>query len=379
MVEPSLFDISDYRQPLPERVLVFASGCNRVSEIEGFAYLGIPIGVSVAQLDQDALDLLIALKLPIMADSGAFSEMPSAKARGTTSVISPVEWERRLAIYLRMASALQDKALLVVPDKVGDQDETLGRISKYRPWLARIAATGAKLLLPLQVGAMTHIDFYQTAQKVAGVSLLPAMPMRKAATSAECLMEFVTETTPSHLHLLGMGIDTSRAEALIRTVQHYSPSTFLTLDSNRLRAVVGRDRPLTRAEYEFRSAEIEDVFGDVISSVLIANREVLDYTDIIAFPSVWVDAERLVAIADDVHLCEQDRSLFLSSPDQFLQTSCEESGELTWVEHPVMEQALDREWRLHVERWCRKGVRRAAISSIFRTSRLRGQTSALSP
>ncbi len=378
-MESSLFDLSDYRQPLPERVLVFASGSNRVNEIEGFAKLGIPIGVSVSQLDENALDLLIALKLPIMADSGAFSEMPSAKARGTISVISPAEWERRLAIYLRMASALQDNALLVVPDRVGDQDETLRRISKYRPWLARIATTGAKLLLPLQVGALPHVDFYQTAQIVAGVSLIPAMPMRKAATSAESLMEFVTETKPKHLHLLGMGIDNSRAEALIRTVQHYNPDTFLSLDSNRLRAVVGRDRPLTRAEDEFRSAEIEDVFGEVISPVLTANREVLDYTDMIAVPSLWADSEQLMAIAKDVDLCEQDRSLFLSSPDQFLHASCHEYGELAWVEHPVMERALDRAWRRHVERCCRRGVRQAAISSIFQTSRLRGQTSSLSP
>lgn len=45
-----LFDLSEFRKPLPTGVLVFASGANRESEIRGFARLGISVGVSVAYL-----------------------------------------------------------------------------------------------------------------------------------------------------------------------------------------------------------------------------------------------------------------------------------------------------------------------------------------
>lgn len=374
MVESTLFDLADYRKPLPERVLIFASGINRRAEVEGFTKLEIPIGVSVSRLDRDALDRIIELERPVMVDSGAFSEMQSANERGTSFGISHAEWEHRLAIYFTIASALHERAFLVVPDRVGDQRETLQRISRYRPWLARLDATGAKLLLPLQVGGRTHIEFYEAAQQTAGVPLIPAMPMRKAATSAEPLLKFGAEVKPKHLHLLGMGIDNPRVAPLIQAIRHYSPKTFITMDSNRLRAVAGKGRPLTRVEHELKSAEIKNVFGEVISPVLSTNQEVLDYTDMIAFPSLWADAEHLHVIADHVGLCEQDRVLLALSPDEFLQRSCREHEEILWIEHPVMEQALDRAWRLHVERYCHRGVRQAAISSIFNTSRLRGQT-----
>ena len=45
-----LFDLSAHKVRLPANVTAYASGSNRVSEIRGFARLGIPIGVSVPHL-----------------------------------------------------------------------------------------------------------------------------------------------------------------------------------------------------------------------------------------------------------------------------------------------------------------------------------------
>jgi hypothetical protein len=50
-----LFDISPYRASVPEGVQVYASGSNRRPEIDGFARLGIPVGVSANQLNEDVL------------------------------------------------------------------------------------------------------------------------------------------------------------------------------------------------------------------------------------------------------------------------------------------------------------------------------------
>ena len=50
-----LFNLSDFRTPLPVGVQVFASGANRQCEIRGFARLGIPVGVSVNHLQQGAI------------------------------------------------------------------------------------------------------------------------------------------------------------------------------------------------------------------------------------------------------------------------------------------------------------------------------------
>jgi hypothetical protein len=70
-----LFDLSLFRSPLPENVMVFASESNCVSEIRDFARVGIPVGVAVNELSSTAIATLIYLNKPVLIDSGAFSEV----------------------------------------------------------------------------------------------------------------------------------------------------------------------------------------------------------------------------------------------------------------------------------------------------------------
>jgi len=193
-----LFDLSSFRSRLPENVSVFASGSNRVAEIRGFSRLGIPVGVSVNHLTETATLTIIHLHQPIFVDSGAFSEV--SFERGELHVVAPIsdtEWQKRLAIYLRLAESLREKALMVAPDQVGNQQETLKRLLRYRVELAKIASTGAILLLPLQVGELSHADLFREAVRVAGVPLTPAAPMKKAPTSNTALDQF-SARRPSH-------------------------------------------------------------------------------------------------------------------------------------------------------------------------------------
>ncbi len=151
-----LFDLSPFRVPLPEKVVVFASSANRVPEILGFARVGIPIGVSVPELNEEAIQALIGIEQPVMIDSGASSEVAFTNAGPcVVRAISHQEWLCWLAIYLRLAHKLGRKALLVAPDRVGDQAVTLQRLTRYRLQLAEISSTGAGLLIPLQIGDLT--------------------------------------------------------------------------------------------------------------------------------------------------------------------------------------------------------------------------------
>ncbi len=367
-----LFNLSDFRTPLPAGVQVFASGANRECEIRGFARLGIPVGVSVNHLKQGAIEALIELKQPVMVDSGAFSEVAfTSTGAHTVRPVDETEWTNRLALYLQLASALGERAMFVAPDKVGDQRETLLRLARYRAQLAAIAATGATILLPLQVGEMSHEEFLEAAQKITGLPLTPAMPMRKAATTVEALLSFVERTKPRHIHLLGIGIENRRTEKLIRALRYASLATSISMDSNRLRAVAGKNRPLTQLETKLRSTPAESLYGAVESPILTLNGEVLDYTDLIAFPSLWATPRQLTVIAGVLNLPHQARLTFISSPDEFLQTQCVEFGDLTWIEHPVLAEELDRAWQQFVEDALRSGVRSAAIAKVFRDSRLR--------
>lgn len=370
-----LFDLSDFRTPLPANVQAFASGANRECEIRGFARLGIPVGVSVNRLEQGAIEALIELKQPVLVDSGAFSEVAFNSAGAyTVHPIDETEWKSRLALYLQLASALGTQAIFVAPDKVGDQHETLSRLARYRAELAAIVATGATLLLPLQVGEMSHTEFLRTAEAITGVQLTPAMPMRKAATTGEALLSFIQSAKPRHIHLLGIGIENRRTEKLIRALRYVSPGMSISMDSNRLRAVVGKNRPLTQLETEFRSLPAESLYGAVESPILRLNGEVLDYTDLIAFPSLWATPEQLTGIARALNLAQSACQIFVDSPDEFLQTPCADFGDLTWFEHPVAACELDRAWCQFVEQRLRSGVRSAAIAGTFRGTRISEQT-----
>jgi|SRR5271156_1728486 len=112
-----LFDLSQYRKPLPPDVQVFASGADQESEIRGFARLGIPVGVSVNHLNDASVSALLELGQPVMIDSGAFSEvMFTADGPRTIAPIEETEWSRRLSVYTRLASTLGPLAAVVAPD-----------------------------------------------------------------------------------------------------------------------------------------------------------------------------------------------------------------------------------------------------------------------
>ena len=237
--------------------------------------------------------------------------------------------------------------------------------------LATISQMGATLLLPLQIGPMSHAELYEAGKDAAGVALTPAMPMRKAVTTATALVEFVQQVQPRHVHLLGIGLDNRRAAKLIRVIQHYCPGTLISMDSNRLRAKAGRGRPLTESEKELRAAPTERVYGAVNSTVLALSGEALDYTDLIASPSLWADEPKLLRIAEAVGMVGHQANAFVDDPDSFLQSPLSNQDQVIWIEHPLMELELDQAWEQYVDQIVRSRVRTAAIVSVFRDSALR--------
>jgi hypothetical protein len=369
-----LFDIAPFRADLPGNIRVFASGANQLSEIRGFAKLGIPVAVSANHLREAAIAELIAIGRPVLVDSGAFSEIAiAATGPHVVAEITDQSWHRRLAIYLRLATALGDKAMLVVPDQVGNQPETLKRLARYRRRLGALAATGARLLLPLQVGKMSHAEFYAAAKETAGVPLVPAMPMRKAATSLGALVDFLCEQHPEAIHLLGMGLENRRAEKVIEIIHHFAPGISISMDSNRLRAVIGRERSLTLCETKLRSTSIDGQYGAVESPVLALTGSILDYMDMIASPSWWASRDVLMEVAARIGLTLRETSALIRDPDSFLQAPVPDLEEIGWIEHPLMALELDRAWQGYVAAAVRARVRTAAIVSVFADSRLCGQ------
>jgi hypothetical protein len=235
-----------------EGVTYFHSGSNHAGEIEGWAGIGAPIGVAVNELNADALDALKATAgaVPVFVDSGAFSEVEFGAAGPVVArPISAAEWTKRLATYQELADALGGALTVVAPDQVAFPAETLARLATYREQVQALAATGARVLVCLQ-GADKAV-FWAEAQAVLGMTeadgLVPALPCKKNATSPADVVAFVQAARPRALHCLGLGARNANAAALVRALREVDAELEISLDSNAIRANVGRAAGVARA------------------------------------------------------------------------------------------------------------------------------------
>src|ERR1700751_3984699 len=66
-----------------------------------------------------------------------------------------------------------------------------GTLSRYRSQLEEIGGLGAEILIPVQNGELSPAEFYRRAVEASGLALVPAMPMKKAATGFDGVLAFV--------------------------------------------------------------------------------------------------------------------------------------------------------------------------------------------
>lgn len=223
----------------------FASGTNRTGEIKGMAAVGQDIGVAAPEIIGRApaeaeLHKLAGTDVNVFCDSGAFSEVEfSAEGVSVVKPITDADWNRILGLYERLADSLHEQVFVVAPDMVGNQDVTLERLARYRDRLAAIVARGARLLVPVQKGALSQAAFAAKVDEVlAGIDWLPAMPCKKSATTAAELGAFLAARPQTrHVHLLGLGVTNREAPAYLAHVA--KAGCTVSMDANWIAANVG--------------------------------------------------------------------------------------------------------------------------------------------
>lgn len=219
----------------------YASGSNLPGEVRGFDDIGHPFGFTIPDLAPGAVDAAIRARAPVFIDSGAFGEKEFTD-RGPVVVkpISHEEWVSRLAVMERVASARAD-VTVVAPDSIGDQDDTLRRLEKYRPHIKRIASAGVRVLVAIPRGRMSQSEFWRAALGVVGEAYrpVPAFPMKKAATTPRDLARFAVEMRPDEVHLLGMGPKSRGWQGAIEALG-FAGCRRVTCDSVLIMANVGR-------------------------------------------------------------------------------------------------------------------------------------------
>lgn len=283
--------------PLP-RWTYFASGSNHAGEVEGFGDIGHPVGLTIADARAEAIEAARHTPVPVFVDSGAFGEVEITNAGPIVKrPISDDDWRARLARMLVIARRPRGGVSVVAPDRVGDQGETLARLRRFLPELGAFAEAGARVLLPVQRGAMPMPDFWATAQRVvAGVcSPVPALPMKKAATSPAELAAFARAVAPDDIHLLGIGPASRRwcgaLEALAFTgCAHVSADSVLILAHvGRSNGRGGAPRLLTAASDTAAEVVAGEAWGGGVAGLD-------DYTDAVSDPESWMTPDEVEAL-----------------------------------------------------------------------------------
>lgn len=270
----------DFQDQAPGDVdgIYFASGSNCPGHIRGLAHVKQALGVAAPNVTAQSEQELYNLKgtgMPIFVDSGAFSEVEfNARHRcgkgkkkskkcaagqcigdgnlprpdlpeGAPYVVKPIteeDWQDILDLYGRLALVLGEQLYLVAPDKVGFQEDTLERLTRWREELLNLRTLGANIIVVAQRGpAMSQAQFDEKAQEAIGFDdYVRALPCKKNATDGEGIRSFVRARKPDHLHLLGLGLRSERAPEAAAIVQEENPETLLSYDSCVIKESMGK-------------------------------------------------------------------------------------------------------------------------------------------
>jgi len=343
----------------------FASGSNHKGEIEGFAAAGMNLGATVSEFRKGAEAALRALALTatlIFVDSGAFGEIGfGPNGPFVKKPITAEDWNERLDTYDRLANSLGSQLFCVAPDRVAFQEDTLELLETYADRLRKLAATGANVLVPHQKGELSMTEFNEFAVEILGCDFIPAIPMKKDATSVEDLVEFLSNVRPSSVHLLGLGESSPRFAAVREACLAVVPGLHIYCDSVAITSKVGRSggknggaRPLTIAQDFAREEMTEALFAEGVDG--------LDYTDAIAEPSSWLTARDLKEFAKLIGLDKKETRELVSDVDGWLQ----EDERYLW---PHIEAALDSLWGRYVEKASVAWRKKVSITRVFASHR----------
>ncbi len=100
---------------------------------------------------------------------------------------------------------------------------------------------GGKHSAPIQKGRLSLPEALEVSQHIyGGISIIPAIPMKKDATVLDELCGSFAEARPDSVHLLGLGAKNEKTIKIVTACQEASPGTVIYMDSVFIRSVSAR-------------------------------------------------------------------------------------------------------------------------------------------
>ncbi len=241
----------------------YCSGAGNITDLVALIEVGAAIGVELGRLDGPSRSAIIEYAKgggKVMVDSGAFG----AFKKGLK-----IDFDQIMLQYEQLVWATGGNIAIVAPDIIGEQEKTFALLEKYRTRLCRLIRIGATVLVPLQKGALGPYQAWQAAVKILSTDrFVVAIPSNKAAFSDEDLAELLSgEKKPAQIHFLGMTTASrnwARKKAIVLT---FSPSTTISMDGCRIKAMIGKGRAITTCQTQNRSKLVEDGFSGFLAGL----------------------------------------------------------------------------------------------------------------
>jgi hypothetical protein len=241
----------------------------------------------------------------LFIDSGAFSEVstdpkqhkkaglkPEKGVLKTVAPISEEDWAERFDLMERVGKVWGPRLMVMAPDKIADQQETLRRLRWFKRsgWLDRMRRTGAEIALVLQGGELSPLEFERKAAKALGWNgYMVAFPMKKGATRIEVIEDYMQRRAVPRVHLLGIGPkgrkEGNRPSAAMvrkRLFARY-PRVRWSWDSTMVRQAAGGTAKIKKGKAPYSKAKRE-----LRKDLLPYSWQRMDFTELGSEPSLWL-------------------------------------------------------------------------------------------
>ena len=147
---------------------------------------------------------------------------------------------------------------LVMPDSIGDQEETIALQFKYRKEICELIKLGADVLVPIQKGQMSPAECWRIISRFLGEDIRIAIPSNKEAFSDADIEDLLLcQDAPTKIHLLGFTHASNSFKEKIGKIKGLSEDIDISCDGNRLRAMLGDGRKVTTSQREL-TIELQD-------------------------------------------------------------------------------------------------------------------------
>jgi hypothetical protein len=200
---------------------------------------------------------------------------------------------------LDLARALGQLAVIVLPDKVGDQAVTLRRLETHADEINEILDAGARGVAVLQKGSRSPAQMAERVSEILGrYDWILGFPVR-AKMEPEEIRNALEEISwePAGAHLLGVGPANPRWGDYTNALAPLSASAWASSDAVVLKRLVERQatlRPLTRQQDIVREAIAGEAWSALWDPLPL---ELVDPTEQLPSPSDWMPRVTAAAIA----------------------------------------------------------------------------------